>query len=84
MNNKEIALSYLRLGLPVIPLWSPELIKQQPAKFANELKKKLEKNREDENPKSKEELTKELLIDFCKRPKGILWDRISKQVAQRG
>ena len=73
MNNKEIALSYLRQGLPVIPLWSPELIKQQPAKFANELKKKLEKNREDENPKSKEEVTKELLIDFCKRPKGILW-----------
>ena len=73
MNNKEIALSYLRQGLSVIPVWSPELIKQQPAKFANELKKKLEKNREDENPKSKEEVTKELLVDFCKKPKGILW-----------
>ena len=42
MSNKDIALSYLRQGLPVIPLWSPELIKQQPGKFANELKKKLD------------------------------------------
>ena len=73
MNNKEIALSYLRQGLPVIPLWSPELIKQQPDKFVKELKKKLEGNKVIENPKSKEEVTKEFLIDFCKKPKGILW-----------
>ena len=31
------------------------------------------KNRDDENPKSKEEVTREFLIDFCKKPKGILW-----------
>ena len=73
MSNKEIALSYLRQGLSVIPVWSPELIKRQPYQFASELKKKLEENNRAENPKSKEEVTKEFLIGFCKKPKGILW-----------
>ena len=29
MNNKEIALSYLRQGLPVIPLKSPTMVSNE-------------------------------------------------------
>ena len=30
MNTKEIALNYLKQGLSVIPLFSPEMIQQHP------------------------------------------------------
>jgi hypothetical protein len=36
MNNKEIALSYLKHGLSVIPLWSPAMLNRNPPKYFKE------------------------------------------------
>jgi len=73
MTNKEIALSYLRRGLSVIPLYSPEMVKSRPPKrFTEELQKQLEDNRQNGNSLSKDEVYKKMLINQCKLPI-VLW-----------
>jgi len=57
MSNKEIALSYQRKGLSVIPIWSQAQIKRkQPSYFVNEYNKELEKNKNEASPLSDDEV----------------------------
>jgi len=74
MSKKEIALSYLERGLSVIPVWSPEMVKRRkPKNFRVDLQKKLEQNERAENPLLKEDVIKELVINYCKKPDLITW-----------
>jgi len=69
MNNKRAALDYLNKGLKVIPLWSPSLIKRKPPNyFVDELNRKLESNKEEENPLTDDQVYEKLFIEVCKRP----------------
>jgi replicative DNA helicase len=68
MNNKEAALSYLRKGLSVIPLWSPGVLKRKPPKFFTEqLQKALNDNDASESPLPKEDVIRKEVIRVCKR-----------------
>ena len=69
MDNLNIALSLLRRGLSVIPIFSPEMVKTNPPKyFLEALKREQEKNRQLDNPLSEKEVFKKLLIHQCKQP----------------
>jgi len=69
MTKKEIALSYLNKGLCVIPLYSPEMLKQKPSrKMKEELQKKLTENKALENPLTDEEVIQEYITIKCKQP----------------
>lgn len=80
MTNKDIALSYLRKGLSVIPIWSLEQIKRKPpAYFVNELNKKLEENKASKEPKSEDQIYQDLVTDVCKRPM-ISWKEFQSRL----
>ena len=69
MTNKEIALSYLNRGLPVIPLWSFAQIKRKPpVYFVEELNKKHEENKASVKPITDTQVYQDLVTDVCKRP----------------
>ena len=68
MTNKDIALSYLQKGLSIIPLWSrAQILKKPPPYFVNELNRKLDENRESEDPISENEIYENYLTRVCKR-----------------
>jgi len=67
MTNKEIALSYLKEGLSVIPLWSPAMLKNNPPKYyIDNLNKKLAQIDKSESPLSKGRIIKKEVINQCK------------------
>jgi len=69
MTNLEIALSYLDKGLSLIPLYSPEMLKIKPSKgFREELDKKIRENDASDNPTLKDDVTREVLTRWCKKP----------------
>jgi replicative DNA helicase len=69
MNRKDIALNYLKQGLSVIPLFSPEMIKKNPPKrYAEALIKRLEENTKLTNPLPEAQLIQEAFIRQCKTP----------------
>ena len=69
MANKEIALSYLKKGLSVIPLWSPEILDTSPPKYyTDNLKKKLLKNSQLPAPQPDDEIIEKAMINQCKVP----------------
>lgn len=81
MNNLEIALAYLKKGISVLPLWSPEMVKKNPSKgFLKKLEEKMKENSESENPISKEEVYKKLFIDQCKSPVLFEWREFQKRL----
>jgi len=81
MNNLEIALSYLKKGISVMPLWSPEMVRSNPSKgFLKKLEEKVKENSESENPTSKEEIYKKLFIDQCKSPVLYEWREYQKRL----
>ena len=67
MNKLEIALSYLEKGLSVIPLKSPTTVRRSP-KFKESVQKELEKNAALPEPRSKEDVFKEMFFKECKKP----------------
>lgn len=73
MNNLEIALAYLKRGVSVMPLWSPEMIRNNPERFKGKLEKKFQENSEKEIPLSNDEVYKKLFIDLCKSPVLYTW-----------
>ncbi len=79
MNMKEIALSYLDKGVAVMPIWSPSMVERRPNQYYEELKGKLERNMELENPEQEEVVKRKLLIDFCKRPVLPKWKQYSQK-----
>lgn len=83
MNMKEIALSYLDKGVAVMPIWSPEMVKRRPNQYFEELKGKLERNMELENPEQEDVIKRKLLIDFCKRPILPKWKTYSEKSPTR-
>jgi len=69
INNLNRALSYLKHGLSVIPVWSPDMVKNNPPQsFKNEVNKKFAENKISNNPLPNEEIFQKCLIDQCKRP----------------
>ena len=69
MNKKDIALKYLKQGLSVIPLFSPEMItKNPPKRYAEALTKRLEENTKLTNPLPEAQLIQEAFIRQCKTP----------------
>lgn len=80
MSNKDIALSYLRKGLSVIPLWSQKRIRRKPPSyFVKELNDAHEKNKNAAEPKSDDEIYQDLVIRVCKRPM-INWSPFQKRL----
>ena len=68
MTNKDIALSYLRKGLSVIPLWSrAQIVRNPPSYFTAELNKKHEENKNSENPISDDQIYQDLVTLQCKK-----------------
>ena len=73
MTNKDIALSYLQKGLSVIPLWSrAQIEKKPPSYFVNEFNKKLDENKNSENPIPENDIYENYVTRVCKRAM-ILW-----------
>ena len=69
MNQIDIALSYLKKDLSVIPLWSPEMLNTSPPKYyVDNLKKKLFENSQFPAPQSDDEIIEKTMINQCKVP----------------
>ena len=69
MNKRDIALNYLKQGLSVIPLFSPEMIKKNPPKrYTEALTKRLEENTKLTNPLPEAELIQTTFERQCKTP----------------
>jgi replicative DNA helicase len=69
MNNKAIALGYLKRGLSVIPLWSPEMLKRNPPRyFKEQLQRKLAENEASENSEDRDDIIRKEVILQCKKP----------------
>ena len=66
MNKLEIALSYLEKGFSVIPLKSPSIV-QKSAKFKQIVQAEYEKNLTLPEPRTKDEIYKELFLRECKK-----------------
>lgn len=75
MTMLDIALAYLDKGFSVMPIWSPYMVERRPQKFYEELKGRLERNDELENPEPEEKVKGKLLVDFCKRPLLPSWKK---------
>ncbi|MBM3282771.1 hypothetical protein FJY90_00825 [Candidatus Gottesmanbacteria bacterium] len=74
MDNLEIALSYLKKGIAVMPLWSPEMVKINPREaFVQKVNEKQKENAKSDHPFPEEEIFKKLLIDECKTPLLFNW-----------
>jgi len=67
MTTSEIALSYLEKGLSVIPLKSPAIVNRS-AKFKQNVQEELAKNAALPEPRSEEDIIKEMFIRECKKP----------------
>ena len=80
MNNLEIALAYLEKRISVMPLWSPEMIKDNPEHFKRKLDKKIEDNSEKENSLPEDEVYRKLFIDQCKSPVLYEWREYQKRL----
>ena len=69
MTTLDIALSYLKRTISVIPLWSPEMVKKNPSwDLKKSLQDTLRKNREGINPLPEEEVIEKHVISQCKQP----------------
>jgi replicative DNA helicase len=80
MSNLEIALSYLKKGISVMPIWSPEMVKSNPERFNKKLRAELKENSESENPLSEEEVSKKVFEGFCKVPFLDTWKEYQKRL----
>ena len=81
MNNLEIALAYLKKGISVMPLWSPEMVRSNPSKgFLKKLEEKMKENSESEDLISKDEIYNKLFIDQCKSPVLYEWREYQKRL----
>jgi len=84
MNNLEIALSYLKKGLSIIPLYSPEMVKiNHPKSFIEELRREFAKNDASDNPLPKDTITEKVLTDHCKKPCISGWKEYQKRLPTR-
>jgi replicative DNA helicase len=80
MTKCEIALSYLEKGFSVIPLYSPEMLKQKPSRnMKEELQKKFNENIQLGNPLTKEEVLQNFITTKCKQP-FIGWKKYQNQL----
>jgi replicative DNA helicase len=80
MTNLDVALSYLKKGFSVMPIWSPEAIKQNPGGFNEKLDAELKKNDETNSPLPEEEISQRVLRDFCKAPLLPHWKVYQKRL----
>jgi KaiC/GvpD/RAD55 family RecA-like ATPase len=80
MTNLETALAYLKKGISIIPLYSPEMIKRRPPKsYTEALQKRLEENAKEGDPVPGDEIERDLLIEYCKRPL-VPWTEYQKRL----
>jgi len=69
MGTVEIALSYLKRGYSVMPVWSPDMVKRrQPAAFRKRLAEAKAKNSASDNPLPEQDIVRKELIKQCKEP----------------
>lgn len=82
MNNLEIALSYLSKRLSVIPLYSPEMVRNRPSKsFLASLESERKKNQESDKPLSEREIYNMVLTRQCKKPCLTGWKEYQNRIA---
>jgi len=80
MTILNIALSYLDKNLSVMPIWSPSMVERQPPpKYHQEMKDKLERNMELEDPLPEDVVLRKHLTDQCKRPVLYSWEEYKKR-----
>lgn len=69
MDTLEIALSYLKKGFSVMPVWSPSMVeRRQPATFRKRLAEAKAKNAASDKPLPEENIVRKELIKQCKEP----------------
>ena len=69
MKQIDFALSYLKIGLSVIPLWSPEMLNTNPPKYyVDNLKKKMFENSQFPAPQSDDKIIEKAMTNQCKVP----------------
>ena len=69
MSNLDIALSYLKKGISVIPIWSPKLLEVNPPNYYEiNLRKKVNENAYLPEPQDPDEITEKAITDQCKVP----------------
>ncbi len=80
MSNLETALAYLKGGISVIPLYSLEMITRMPPRtYMEALRERLELNGKAEIILSEEEIKRDVLIEYCKRPL-VSWSEYQKRL----
>jgi replicative DNA helicase len=68
-TNLDYALEYVNNGISIFPVWSREMVANNPPGYYIEnFHKALDKNEESENPKTQKEFTKHYFINQCKIP----------------
>ena len=84
MTKLEIALSYLKKGLSVVPLYGPEMLKDKPPQnFLEELKREIQKNEQTESSLPKEKVIEQVLTRWCKKPCIIGWKEYQDRLPSR-
>jgi len=69
MSNLDIALSYLKKGLSIVPLYSPAMIERvQPKRFSDALTQELKNNDRSSSSLSDKEAYLRVLTRICKQP----------------
>ena len=80
MSNLEVAISYIKRGISIIPLYSPTMIfRRPPRSYLEELERRLKENKKKEAALPEEEIKRDVLIDFCKRP-WVSWTEYQKRL----
>ena len=77
MANLEMALSYLKKGISIIPLYSPAMISRRPPRlYLEELERR---SKEKEGVLSEKDIKRDLLIEYCKKPL-VSWTEYQKRL----
>ena len=81
MDTVQIALSYLKKGISVMPVWSPAMVKRrQPTTFAKRLAEAKAKNAASNNPVPEQDFVRKALINQCKAPVLYAWKEYQERL----
>ena len=81
MDNLQIALSYLKKGVSVMPVWSPSMVeRRQPAAFMKRLAEAKAKNGASDNPLPEQDVVRKALINQCKAPVLYAWKEYQERL----
>jgi len=81
MDTLQIALSYLKKGVSVMPVWSPSMVeRRQSAAFMKRLAEAKAKNSASDNPLPEQDIVRKALINQCKAPVLYAWKEYQERL----